>query len=50
MKKHEFSRYAAQHWADHIRGVTETDHDIRDAIFKAFGPVGKRESMLQINM
>ena len=48
VEKHKFSVYAAMHWADHIRGVAETDRDVRDAIAKAFGPVGKRESMTQI--
>jgi hypothetical protein len=46
--KHTFSVYAAMHWADHIRGVAETDRDVRGAISKAFGPVGKRESILQL--
>jgi hypothetical protein len=46
--KYKLSVYAAKHWADHIRGVAETNRDVWDAIFTAFGPVGKRESMQQI--
>jgi hypothetical protein len=49
MGKYKFSVYAAHHWADHIRGVAETNCDVRDAISKTFGPVGNRESMQQLN-
>jgi hypothetical protein len=48
LRNHKFSDYAARHWADHIRGVVETDRNVRDAISEAFGPSGKRESMQQI--
>jgi hypothetical protein len=48
VEKYEFSRYAAGHWADHIRGVAETDHGVQEAAFKAFGPVGTRMSIQQI--
>lgn len=48
LQNHKFSVYAAHHWADHIRGVVETDGNVRVAISEAFGPAGKRESMQQI--
>lgn len=48
MTKYKFGVYAARYWADHIRGVVETDRDVRDAIFKAFKEVGKRDSLQQI--
>jgi hypothetical protein len=48
VKKYEFSRYVADHWADHIRGVAETDQGVQAATFQAFGPVGTRISILQI--
>jgi hypothetical protein len=48
MTKYKFSEYVARHWRDHIRGVVETDCDVRDAIFKAFRRAGKRKSMEQI--
>jgi hypothetical protein len=48
MKMYEFSRYAAVHWVDHIRGVAESDDGVRGATFKAFGPNSKRISIAQI--
>jgi hypothetical protein len=48
VRKYKFSSYAACNWTDHVRGVAETDRDVRDAIFKVFGLAGKRESMKQI--
>ena len=47
-RKYGFSIYAASHWADHIRGVAETDQGVQAATFKAFGPVGTRMSVLEI--
>jgi hypothetical protein len=43
VRKYKFSSYAACNWTDHVRGVAETDRDVRDAIFKVFGLAGKRE-------
>jgi hypothetical protein len=48
MTKYKFSKYAATHWDNHIRRVVETDRDVRDAIFKAFREVDKRESVEQM--
>ena len=48
LKECELSRYAAQYWADHARGIAESK--IHPDVFRAFISPGKRESMGQIQM
>jgi hypothetical protein len=45
LAKYDFSRYAARHWADHIRGNEENEILNMVRVFKSRG---KRESMSQI--
>lgn len=48
MQNYKFSRYAAQHWADHARGDGENVAEIQNAIFKTFESVGRRDAICQI--
>jgi hypothetical protein len=46
LAKYDFSRYAARHWADHVRGFGE--YEMLDTVLRVFQSRGKRESMSQI--
>lgn len=45
--EYRFSNYAANNWANHVRGVAENDRIVRHTLFEVFGAEGKRESMEQ---
>lgn len=47
LERYKFSRYAAQYWAEHVRGAAERENVIQNAILETFQSVGKRESMCQ---
>ena len=48
VEQYTLSRYAAQYWADHLRGNAESE--LQSEICRAFISLGKRESMGQIQI
>jgi len=49
IQQFDFSRYAAQFWASHVKGDAERLDDIQRAIFGILACDNKRNSMLQID-
>jgi hypothetical protein len=46
VQKYEFGDYAARYWADHVRGVLETE--LQDTILSTFLSEGRRRRVIQI--
>ena len=49
-EQYKLSRYAAQYWADHVRGGLEKDVEIQKSIIQTFRSLDSREAMDQIKI
>lgn len=49
-KKYKLSLYASQYWVDHIRGDSESEKEVQNAIWGISESVGKWESMHQLRI